>query len=182
MPLRIAMIAAECEPWAKTGGLGDVVDALSRSLGRLPAAITGPVDVFLPRYRSVPVPSSTPAGTTVRVPDPLAPDGATDLRIVDVEADGYRLRLVDHPAAYDRDGMYGPPGGGDFADNAWRFGLLCRAALETLRRETDRPVDILHLHDWHAGPAAIQRAHLVGCWSFASIRRSGTSHISATAT
>ena len=30
------MIAAECEPWAKTGGLGDVVDALSRALGKVP--------------------------------------------------------------------------------------------------------------------------------------------------
>jgi starch synthase len=53
--------------------------------------------------------------------------------------------------------MYGPPGGGDFGDNAWRYGLFCRAALETLRREADRPVDVIHLHDWHAGPAAIQR-------------------------
>ena len=157
MPLRVAMIAAECEPWAKTGGLGDVVDALSRSLGRLPAAIDGTVDVFLPRYRSVPVPAGAGAGRLVRVPDPLAPDGATELRIVDVPANGYRLRLVDHPAAYDRDGMYGPPDGGDFADNAWRFGLLCRAALETLRGEPERPVDVIHLHDWHAGPAAIQR-------------------------
>ena len=37
-------------------------------------------------------------------------------------------------------------------DNAWRFGLLCRAALETLRAER-RPVDVIHLHDWHARPA-----------------------------
>jgi len=160
MPLRVAMIAAECEPWAKTGGLGDVVDALSRSLGRLPNEVDGEVDVFLPRYRSVPVPDGTPPGRVVRVPDPLAPEGATDVRIVDVAANGYRLRLVDHPAAFDREGMYGPPGGGDFADNAWRFGLLCRAALETLRHDTERPVDVLHIHDWHGGPAAIQRA----CW------------------
>jgi starch synthase len=162
MPLRVAMIAAECEPWAKTGGLGDVVDALSRSLGRLPDLIDGPVDVFLPRYRSVPVPVPVPdgtaPGTVVRVPDPFAPEGASDVRIVDVAADGYRLRLVDHPPAFDRDGLYGPAQGGDFADNAWRFGLLCRAALETLRREPERPVDILHIHDWHGGPAAIQRA------------------------
>ena len=71
-------------------------------------------------------------------------------------ANGYRLRLVDHPAAFDRDEMYGPPGG-DYADNAWRFGILGRAALETLRSEGDRPVDVIHLHDWHGGPAAIQR-------------------------
>jgi starch synthase len=157
MPLRVASIAAECEPWAKTGGLGDVVDALARALGKVPGATDGPVDVFLPRYRSVPVPDGTPLGTPIRVPDPLAPGGMSDVSIVDVPGDGYRLRLVDHPAAFDRDGMYGPPGGGDFADNAWRYGLFCRAALETLRREAERPVDVIHLHDWHAGPAAIQR-------------------------
>ena len=35
--MRVAFIAAECEPWAKTGGLGDVVDALARALGHIPA-------------------------------------------------------------------------------------------------------------------------------------------------
>ena len=35
--------------------------------------------------------------------------------------------------------------------------MFGRAALETLRSETDRPVDVIHLHDWHGGPAAIQR-------------------------
>ena len=33
--LRIAFLAAECEPWAKTGGLADVVDALARAVGAL---------------------------------------------------------------------------------------------------------------------------------------------------
>ena len=31
MGLRVAFLAAECEPWAKTGGLADVVDALARA-------------------------------------------------------------------------------------------------------------------------------------------------------
>jgi len=30
--MRVVCIAAECEPWAKTGGLGDVVDALARAV------------------------------------------------------------------------------------------------------------------------------------------------------
>jgi starch synthase len=162
MPLRVAFIAAECEPWAKTGGLGDVVDALARALGQLPATTDGPVDVFLPRYRAVPVPPETPPGRTIRIPDPGTLDGATDVRIVDVAANGYRLRLVDAPEAFDRDGFYGPPGGGDFADNARRFGLLCRAALEVLRLDTERPVDVIHLHDWHSGPAAIYRQRPFG--------------------
>ena len=159
-PLRIAFVAAECEPWAKTGGLGDVVDALARALRQVPGATDGLVDVYLPRYRSVPVPEGASATTTVRVPDPHALAGGVDVSIVDVAADGYRLRLVDHPAAFDRDGFYGPPGGGDFADNAWRFGLLGRAALETIRADAatgERPVDLIHIHDWHACPVALFR-------------------------
>ena len=162
MPMRVAFVAAECEPWAKTGGLGDVVDALARSLPHVPRATDGLVDVFLPRYRSVPMPADTPRGRALRVPDPHSVGGSVEVTIVDVEANGYRLRLVDHPAAFDRDGTYGPPAGGDFADNPWRFGLLCRAALEALRAEGDRPVDVVHIHDWHACPTAIFRDRWYG--------------------
>ena len=152
------MIASECEPWAKTGGLGDVVDALARALGH-PAAdgtrrVDAPVDVFLPRYRAIAVPADA-ATTAVRVPDPVSPDGARDVSIVSVDADGYRLRLVDLPAAFDRDGYYGTTAG-DHPDNAWRFGMLCRSALETIRVEA-RPVDVVHVHDWQGAPAVLYR-------------------------
>ncbi len=147
--MRVAFIAAECEPWAKTGGLGDVVDALARSLGQLPGRPIEPVDVYLPRYRAVRV-SDDVEGTELVVPDPSAPEGSARVRILDVDGDGYRLRLVDRPAAFDRDRIY------DFPDDAARFGLLCRAALEAIRR-ADEPPDVLHLHDWHACPAAIFR-------------------------
>ena len=102
------MLAAECEPWAKTGGLADVVDALARALGRAAdGAIDGPVDVFLPRYRGVPVPAGASSATTdARVSRTRARRRARPtVTIVDVAADGYRLRLVDHPAAFDRDGL-----------------------------------------------------------------------------
>jgi starch synthase len=157
MGLRVAFLAAECEPWAKTGGLADVVDALARALGRLPDDIDGPVDVFLPRYRSVPEPE--PAAVVgermLQVPDPRSPSGHSRIGLIDVAANGYRLRLVDHPAAYDRAAFYGD-GAGDYADNAWRFGLYCRTALEALRADGTR-LDVLHLHDWQAGPAGIFR-------------------------
>jgi Glycogen synthase len=104
-PIRVAMLAAECEPWAKTGGLADVVDALARALGRRPADITGPVDVFLPRYRTMPEPTVVSRATTFRVPNPRAPSAASEVTVIDVPADGYRLRLVDHPAAFDREGF-----------------------------------------------------------------------------
>ncbi len=153
--MRVAFIAAECEPWAKTGGLGDVVDALARSLGRIPDGPQAPVDVFLPRYRGVPVPDGARDLGTLAVPDPRAARGTTSVRLIEVAADGYRLRLVDHPAAFDRDGYYGDAAG-DYPDNAWRFGLFCRASMEALRRDA-RPIDVLHIHDWHACPTALYR-------------------------
>ena len=86
----------------------------------------------------------------------MSPSGNSAVTVIDVAADGYRLRLVDHPSAFDREGYYGDATGDDYADNAWRFGLLCRTALEALRAD-GQPLDVLHLHDWHTGPAAIFR-------------------------
>ncbi|MFI5258201.1 MAG: glycogen synthase [Candidatus Limnocylindrales bacterium] len=200
--MRVVTIAAECEPWAKTGGLGDVVDALARAVGATgqtgeehaptdraaapaarpsrkprapqpqvwvgtgavmgvgqaeldaPGGVEAPVEVFLPRYRGVAV----PAGATSRpldVPDPLARSGMTEVTLVEFEDRGYRVRLIDHPPAFDRAGYYGDSTG-DYADNGWRFGLLCRAAIEALLTD-ERPVDVLHLHDWQAMPAVLMR-------------------------
>jgi starch synthase len=155
VPARVAFIAAECEPWAKTGGLGDVVDALARAVSEVGGSrVHRPVDVFLPRYRGIEVPADAPR-RRLAVPDPFGVGGRTSLSVVDVAGDGYRLRLVDHPPAFDRDGYYGDANG-DFPDNAWRFGLFARAALEVLRAD-DPPFDLLHLHDWHTGPVALLR-------------------------
>jgi starch synthase len=154
--MRVAFIAAECEPWAKTGGLGDVVDALARALGRIADGPDRPVDVFLPRYRAMTLPDGEHPRRRIRVPDPLSPIGSTEVTIVDVVSHGYRLRLVDHPPAFDRAGFYGDPHEGDYPDNGWRFGLFARAALEVLRTE-GRPVDVIHVHDWHGAPAVVLR-------------------------
>jgi starch synthase len=160
MPMRVAFLAAECEPWAKTGGLADVVDALARALGQIGASdLALPVDVYLPRYRGIQVPDGSIA-RTVRVPDPVAAAGVTSVQVIDVAANGYRLRLVDHPPAFDRESYYGDAKG-DYPDNAWRFGLFCRAALEQLKAE-DPPPDLIHLHDWHAAPALLFRGAVPG--------------------
>ncbi len=158
MAMRVAFIAAECEPWAKTGGLADVVDALARSLHQAgPTELDGLVDVFLPRYRSVAIPAGA-TSTSVTLPDPRT--GTTlDVAIRSVETNGYRLNLIEHAPAYDRDGLYGDANG-DYPDNAWRFGLLCRAALEVLRRAA-RPPDVVHIHDWHTAPAVLLRDGLL---------------------
>jgi starch synthase len=160
MAIRVALVAAECAPWAKAGGLADVVDALPRALARLSAGANGtpdavldrPVDVFVPRYRGVPVPPDAIVEPPLEILDPARPEGAPLLpvSIVDVEAGGYRLRLVDHTPAFDRGEIYGHP------DDPWRFAVLCRAALAALRRDAGSPggrlPDVLHVHDWHTAP------------------------------
>ncbi|HEY4227081.1 MAG TPA: glycogen/starch synthase [Candidatus Limnocylindrales bacterium] len=165
MPIRVAFIAAECEPWAKTGGLADVVDALARALGQVggsalegDAGIDGLVDIFLPHYRGMRVPDGL-TRSEVRIPDPLVARGELDVGILTAETHGYRLHLIDHPPAFDREGLYGTATG-DHPDNAYRFGVLCRAALEALRH-ADRPPDVLHIHDWHTVPALLQRDGLL---------------------
>ena len=83
-------------------------------------------------------PTAVERTTTVRVPGPaIARRAPARSTLVDVPADGYRLRLVDHPPAFDRDGFYGDAAG-DYPDNAWRFGLFCRAALEAIRPDGGR--------------------------------------------
>jgi len=153
--MRIVMVASECEPFAKTGGLADVVDALARGLGRRGHE----VDVVLPFYRGLRPPDGPLDRRTITVPVGLPPGSRADagdvatVDLVDIRADGYRLRLVDHPFSFDRPDYYVAQGV-DYVDNAARFTLLGRAALEGIRLDGE-PVDVLHGHDWEAAPALL---------------------------
>lgn len=154
---RVAFVASECEPWAKTGGLADVVDGLARALGRLGIE----VEVFLPAYRGARHPAET-GRTTLSVPvrgphegTAADVDDVATVDVVDGPGDGYRLRLIDHPFHFDRAGFYGDAGG-DYPDNGARFALFCRAALEALRAD-GRAVDVVHGHDWQAALALLYR-------------------------
>jgi starch synthase len=158
--MRIAMVASECEPWAKTGGLADVVDALSRALDLPESAGPGhEVDVYLPWYAGL-VPPDGLVPLELRVPVG-SPDGDgphyEEVTLWSGQADGYRLRLVQHAPSFDRDHYY-MDADGDFADNSARFTLLGRTVLEAIRAEA-RPVDVLHGHDWQSAPALLSLRH-----------------------
>jgi starch synthase len=153
--MRIVMVASECEPFAKTGGLADVVDALARALGRRGHM----VDVVLPFYRGLKPPEGQLRRQTVSVAVGERPGERRDVGdqatvdLVDGQADGYRLRLVDHPYSFDRADYY-VDGGTDYPDNAARFMLLARAALAGIALD-GQPIDVLHGHDWEAGPVLL---------------------------
>ena len=141
--MHILMIASECVPFAKTGGLADVVGALPRALVRLGHS----VDVVIPRYRGI------TAGDRIGSVD-VALDGRTIHAGVYATKEGdVRTLFIDHPAYYDREPLYGV-GNDDFPDNPARFALLSRAALEWGVAAAER-YDILHAHDWQAGLAPV---------------------------
>ena len=145
---RILMVTPEAVPFAKTGGLGDVAGALPLALARLGHDVT----VVLPRYRGA------LTGTEIeRAAVPMA--GRTfDVTFVEHHlADRARAVLVDCPELYNRPELYGP-GSADYPDNAIRFAVLSRAALEFASRP-DRAPDVVHAHDWQAGltPVYLER-------------------------
>ena len=137
------MVASECAPFAKTGGLADAVAGLSSALVRLGHDVT----LVLPGYRGL----SADAADAGYVFVPLSFEMKTvQLRELK-SADGVRLVLVDDPVFSTRDTFYGE-GGTDYHDNAARFALLSRTALQFAIRET---FDVLHAHDWHASLAPV---------------------------
>jgi hypothetical protein len=67
------------------------------------------------------------------------------------------LRVRRYPALFDRDGgLYGPGGASEFGDNQIRFGALGKAAVAAGPQLFGGTApDVLHVHDWQGGPAAI---------------------------
>jgi starch synthase len=136
------MVSSEAAPYAKTGGLADVVGSLPPAL----RALGDDVAVVLPRYGSIDLKSAR------RVWDHLwvhfGPD-LFDLTIYQAAAD-YPIYFVDYPPLFDleRQGLYGE-GGLDYPDNHVRFAVFARAAIGVARNLFR--TEIFHCHDWQSG-------------------------------
>jgi starch synthase len=150
---KILMVASEATPFAKTGGLADVVGALSATL----KAQGEDVAVLMPRYGHMPIQGLPCVYQDLSVW--FGPDSsyrANVYRAVEREVPYF---LVDCPALYARDGLYGD-GPGDYPDNDVRFAVLARVAL-TIVRHVYRP-DIIHCHDWQTALTSIYARTLFG--------------------
>lgn len=142
--MHIVFASSECVPFAKTGGLADVVGALAPELARQGHRVT----VYLPLYQRVrkfveAEPKLAIASLTIpfRHYNRFAQIVDAGLR------DGVQIYFVDAPGLFDRPELYGTREG-DYGDNAERFGLYCRAVLEACK-QLGVP-DVLHVHDWQA--------------------------------
>jgi starch synthase len=138
--VKILMVASEAAPFAKTGGLADV-------LGSLPAALVRLGDeagVVLPKYRATEILEAELVWKDM--PLWVGPH-AYPVDIHRLIHRGVHYFFVDCPALYDRPEIYGT-----YPDNHIRFALLSQAALG-IARNIFRPA-VLHAHDWQAGLVA----------------------------
>jgi starch synthase len=145
--MKIAMISSEILPFAKTGGLADVVGTLAAALARRGHEMT----LVMPCHRAVLQNGFAPAETGMNFSVPLGERredasvlrarGAGDVKVYFIRADRY----------FDRPFLYGTADG-DYPDNAERFIFFSRAALEVLRHES---IDLLHCHDWQSALAVV---------------------------
>ena len=142
--MQIVFAASEAVPFAKTGGLADVVGALPQEILKL----NHDVSVYLPLYAEVREQLQSASHYAVRSITIPFPHGNRFAGIVDGGIrDGVKFYFVDCPEMFDRKGLYGN-NGDSYSDNAERFGLFCRAVLESTKL-IGIP-DIFHVHDWQA--------------------------------
>jgi starch synthase len=157
--MKVAFLASEVIPYAKTGGLADVAGALPGFL----AALGADVRVFMPFYREVGR-KDLPLETVLDGVN-LEMDGKKmGYRVLVHRADGIAVHFIDCPTFFDRDHLYGTATG-DYPDNGIRFAFFCRASLETLKATGFVP-DVVHGHDWQAALAFAYLRHVYGGDSF----------------
>lgn len=128
------MSAAEASPYAKSGGLGDVVGVLPAELQKLGIECA----VLIPRYRRVGLDRARKVYEGLRV---WLSGGFYTCDVWALEHRGVTFYLLDQPGLYDRDDLYG------YSDDHVRFAVLSQATL-AVARHLFRP-DAIHLHDWH---------------------------------
>ena len=150
-PLRVLMVSSEAHPFAKSGGLAEVAGALPDALARLGHTVT----LVVPGYRGTIADRMKGQHATFSM-------GARAVNVTFHERvlkPGITAVLVDVPDLFDRPGLYGE-GGSDYPDNAWRFAVFSRAALEYARIRGERP-SVIHAHDWQTGLVPVyQKMHL----------------------
>ena len=135
--MRILFAASEAVPYAKTGGLADVLEGLPRAL----AALGHDVAVVLPLYRGIGTRRVTLSSLTI----PVGPRMHFPAIRESDPLRGVRYFFVDAAEFFDRHGLYGEFGG-EFGDNPERFALFSRCVIEIAKQVW--PPDLIHCHDW----------------------------------
>ena len=142
----IIVASSEVVPYAKTGGLADVVGALPRELARLGHRVT----VFVPAYSTclesgVPI-EATDIGLEIPLGTKLVQGQLLQSRLPNSDVIVY---LVSQPYYFEREQLY-TIDGDDYQDNCERFVFFCRSVMESIRLLGLNP-ELIHTNDWQTG-------------------------------
>ncbi|MBI5489807.1 MAG: glycogen synthase [Deltaproteobacteria bacterium] len=140
--MHVCFVSSEAVPFAKVGGLADVASALPAALRGLGHRVT----LVLPFYRGT---DPTARSLARRLAPMRVACGPHSFPVEVFEGrlgTGVDVVLLRVPTLFEREGIYTSD-----PDEALRFAVLCRGALEVLA-EREAPVDVVHAHDW---PAAL---------------------------
>jgi starch synthase len=141
-PLKILFVGSECTPFAKTGGLGDVVAGLSKALRDLghDARVMIPLYSFIDRQGY---------GLKLVGSHCIHMGGGAEHWIGLYAAqldDDVPVWFVEYEKYFGRMGLY-DGAQGHYDDNAYRFAMLSKAALQICKDRAWAP-DVMHVHDW----------------------------------
>ncbi|MCK9857028.1 glycogen synthase GlgA [Paenibacillus sp. ATY16] len=163
--MKVLFVGAECAPFLKTGGLGDVLGALPAALKPLGVEAR----VMLPLYTSIPERYRSRMKTIAEIRVSVGWRYAY-CGIKELEQDGIIYYFLDNEQYFKRGSAYGHD------DDGERFAFLCRAALEALPAIGYWP-DLIHGHDWHTGMIpALLRHHYSWRQEYAGIKTVFTIH------
>ncbi len=144
--MKILIVSSEMEPFAKTGGLADVIGALPKSLKDL----GHDVRIIIPKYKAVDEKSLqlklTKSGINVAIGDKMKTADVYETKIKGTEVTVY---FVGNDEYFGRDGLYGE-NGLDYPDNAERFVFFNKAVLLFVKAIGWEP-HVIHCNDWQTG-------------------------------
>lgn len=144
--LKILQVAPELTPYAKVGGLADVVGALTKEMSRR----GHDVRVLIPKYGSLRINGDcNPLPGVFYVHLGWQREAYARLWQTDYPKSDAKVFFLEYEKYYGRHEIYTGPWGGH-QDNNERFTFLSRAAIEFCHQQQWYP-DIIHCHDWPTG-------------------------------
>ena len=151
--MKILFVSPEITPFAKTGGLADVAQALPKAIRELGHDIRA----VMPKYRSVAdqgLAMERAAPFTVQMHNGLHGAG-----LWQAENGSVPTYFIENDAYFYREEFYGV-GDWNYPDNLERFVFFCKAALECCKAVDFAP-DVIHCNDWQTAalPAMLKATY-----------------------
>lgn len=143
--MQIVFASAECAPFVKTGGLGDVAGSLPAALVRAGAEVI----VMVPKYATI---KDEYKAQMEHFSDFYVSLGWRNeyCGLEKLEHDGVTYMFIDNERYFARDYPYG------FFDDGERFAFFSKAITESLQHlPADFDCDILHCNDWQTALAPV---------------------------